>query len=397
MVEAEHFPYNLGSSSRHYRAMTPQSSIYPLVEPAELVRRVGEASLLRMIRQSIPHDHEDLFERRYIGLLERVAAQVQECPITESVFGDAGGALRYAMTIGFGALRLSQAYIYCAQLGMEARRVLEPQYVYASYAAAVLSVAGLPHVHLEVTLPDGTPWHPAHMQVTLLDWIRAQRQNGYLLRWRARPDDGQRSCIPFMAGRMLGDGLVDDLHHQVIVDLIASINPPETPVSMESPLTRTVRQALQKGWEIEEKESLRRVRARDAINHTDESLTAAYQSTRAQIDAEIQDKPDSTPPPQPGNAGGGDGIKKLPNAIQAMLETWKGDLTTNAQLAKLVRINEDSIRMSKRLPRQYGTAPESLQKALEEAGLIVKAHAESWELADPLANWLRDAVKEVTS
>ncbi len=187
---------------------------------------------------------ESEFRARYLPVAEKLAVMVQDLPLEKNVFAHPGGALQFGLVCGLTALRLSDGVIFDPSASAQRRMIVEPQYKYAAWCAALAGVPLLVH-HLSLITVAGEPWSFASKPSTLYEACKANGE--YEMDWKpataAQPSAALGSVL---LKDFFYSGQFEHFDHAVLAGMCQAVNPALTMVPGEQSLSRVVRVAQEK-------------------------------------------------------------------------------------------------------------------------------------------------------
>jgi len=153
----------------------------PVVPPDRLLDTQQEL-LTRIANTSIATP--DIFERHYMGAMQRFASFAHLLPASQSHHHrGAGGLLRHALEVGLWGMQSADRVLLDAAKTPAQRREMEPRWQLTVFLAGMCHDAGKPVTDLTVTDKDRTTtWSP--ITEDLFAWATRRRINAYFLAWR---------------------------------------------------------------------------------------------------------------------------------------------------------------------------------------------------------------------
>lgn len=188
-------PNKGGTPTAHADVAVQQ--LYPPTDPGLPVRDVDYLldGNQQMIQRLKLHAASDLFEKRFLEPVRRVAEHVGALPATASdLYSGEGGLLRACVELAFLSFQGSDGRIFTAGATVEVRHKLEPRWRYVCFAAGLLYPLGKPVSALTVSSRTGETW-PKH-QMALLAWARARKLDRLYVSWANARAEGNDSIGP---------------------------------------------------------------------------------------------------------------------------------------------------------------------------------------------------------
>lgn len=192
----------LGKRSATARALTPAvqaapladsvrpsgvpHGIMPSVDPGFAALPVQAAlqahdALLSRIQLCYGSDPAE-YERTVLRLIQRYADFVHLLPATpDNHHNVPGGLLQLGLEVGFFALQGTDAHIFSGRSTISVRRLLEPRWRLATFAAGLCAEVHRTLSHVIVTDASGNAWQPYLMP--LAQWLSSQGVDRYYLKW----------------------------------------------------------------------------------------------------------------------------------------------------------------------------------------------------------------------
>lgn len=197
---------------------------------------------IELIRNSSSGD----FQKDWLPVMRSVSFWFNSAPLSPHLYDEPGGAFRCCVESAFFSLRLAKDAIFTSELTSEKRRVLEPQYHFATFLAAMFSWIDEPFRYYIFSLKN-IEFNPiAHNSITAFS--KASMMLDIRLKEDPLSESRQRTIL--MASTMLLPYL-EKLSPLVQDSLYASINPDRRPQGSESVLQRVVRKGLAQAEELE--------------------------------------------------------------------------------------------------------------------------------------------------
>ena len=321
------------------------------------------------------------FDRHIQPLVDRLAECVQALPLSPDAYCEKSGALRFGVVSGLMAFRLADSTIFAPNHTAETRRVLDPQYRYSGFAAALASVPAILEAVAIVTVA-GRRWSPLS-EVSLTQALADAGVQDYVVNWNPTPRAPSRMVAALLAGRFFAAGGWGDFEESVIGALADAILPVRGAIAVEAPLCRVVRVAQDKAFEIDGKERARRIdelgaprlalRELLALPETAVAPPAApapAQAPSAQVVATAP-APGGLPSqgaekPQEDGAGGMPPLSPLVSDLLKAIRVDKDIARIRADCALV----EEGFRFPKKALVRYGMAPATAIKLLVDEGLV---------------------------
>ncbi|KJK21082.1 hypothetical protein UB46_29365 [Burkholderiaceae bacterium 16] len=318
-----------------------------------------------------------LFDSHIQPLLDRLAECVQSLPLSRDAYSERGGALRFGVISGLMAFRLADIAIFVPGHTAETRRVLDPQYRYSGFAAALASVPAILEAVMIVTVA-GQRWSPMS-QVSLTQALVDAEVREYTVNWNPSARAPSRMVAALVAGRFFVPGLWADFEESVIAALADAILPVRGVIAVETPLCRVVRVAQDKAFEINAKETAKRI---DALGGRRLSLRDIL--ALPEVPAAPASPPAATSPPA---------VSAAPSAVQTsepVAETQIAAAGTSTlspevtELMKAISVDKDVARIradcaqketgfffpKRALMMRYGMSQDKAIKLFVDAGLV---------------------------
>ncbi|MFJ1258392.1 TraI domain-containing protein [Cupriavidus sp. CuC1] len=228
------------------------------IQPIDALLATLDAELLETLRSASGFSRA-LFDSHIQPLLDRLAECVQSLPLSRDAYNEPGGALRFGVISGLMAFRLADSAIFVPGHTAETRRVLDPQYRYSGFAAALASVPAILEAVMIVTV-TGRRWSPMN-QVSLTQAMVDAEVREYTVNWNPSARAPSRMVAALVAGRFFVPDLWAGFEESVIAALADAILPIRGAIAVETPLCRVVRVAQDKAFEINAKETAKRIDA----------------------------------------------------------------------------------------------------------------------------------------
>ncbi|MGT2460251.1 TraI domain-containing protein (plasmid) [Cupriavidus basilensis] len=344
--------------------------------PTDLVTSLG-SDLLDTL-QSASGFNASQFGRHVQPLLDRLAECVQSLPLSRDAYCEHTGALRFGVISGLMAFRMADNAIFAPSHTAEMRRVLDPQYRYGGFAAALASVPAILEAVAIVTVA-GRRWSPMN-QVSLTRALEEAGVRDYTVSWNPSVRAPSRMVAALVAGRFFVPGIWADFEESVIAALADAILPVRGTIAVESPLRRVVRVAQDKAFEIDGKERARRIDELGqpqlslgeilALPETAATSTPALASGAAPARAaEPAPQPPGSASPAVNPAPTGEVSPPLSPLVIDLLKAIRVDKEI-AKIRKDCEFSENDFRFPKRALGRYGMAQASATKVLVDAGLV---------------------------
>jgi len=319
------------------------------------------------------------FDRHIQPLVDRLAECVQALPLSRDAYCEQGGALRFGVVSGLMAFRLADSTIFAPNHTAETRRVLDPQYRYSGFAAALASVPAILEAVAIVTVA-GRRWSPLS-EVSLTQALADAGVQDYVVNWNPTPSAPSRMVAALLAGRFFAPGGWGDFEESVIGALADAILPVRGAIAVEAPLCRVVRVAQDKAFEIDGKERARRIDELGAPRLALRELLALPEAAVAPAPAPAQVPPTQaaaaapasggapTPAAQSPKQAGGDGMPPLSPLVSDLLKAIRVDKDV-ARIRADCSLGEEGFRFPKKALVRYGMAPATATKLLVDEGLV---------------------------
>lgn len=228
------------------------------IQPIDALLATLDAELLETLHSASGFSRA-LFDSHIQPLLDRLAECVQSLPLSRDAYNEPGGALRFGVISGLMAFRLADSAIFVPGHTAETRRVLDPQYRYSGFAAALASVPAILEAVMIVTV-TGRRWSPMN-QVSLTQALVDAEVREYTVNWNPSARAPSRMVAALVAGRFFVPDLWAGFEESVIAALADAILPIRGAIAVETPLCRVVRVAQDKAFEINAKETAKRIDA----------------------------------------------------------------------------------------------------------------------------------------
>lgn len=319
------------------------------------------------------------------ALFEATAGWLMELPAGRAHHDDLGGALRHAIETGYLALRLSDATIYTADRPAEERRVLERQYRWGAFLAAVASTIPAAVSQLTVATEDGEVWSEFGRPAALHAWLGVRSSGTYVVTWRDPAIALGRPLAGMLAAQVLCDRITAGLPRSVHREIYAALAPEPVPVGPQSPMQKVVRLALAKSQELD--------RQRSAGSYTPGA--AGQPASRERIDASVPQAPTADqvpapaaaqPEPQDGAArqlilvpppsvhdertGPRSPLDALDPPVRELMESLRDDLAAGRKAAGKIKWRPTGLFIPLDVLGSYGLAQTGVTAALKRAKLI---------------------------
>ncbi|MCP3023788.1 TraI domain-containing protein [Cupriavidus basilensis] len=318
------------------------------------------------------------FDRHIQPLVDRLAECVQALPLSRDAYCEQGGALRFGVVSGLMAFRLADSTIFAPNHTAETRRVLDPQYRYSGFAAALASVPAILEAVAIVTVA-GRRWSPLS-EVSLTQALADAGVQDYVVNWNPTPRAPSRMVAALLAGRFFAPGGWGDFEESVIGALADAILPVRGAIAVEAPLCRVVRVAQDKAFEIDGKERARRIDELGAPRLALRELLALPEAAGAPAPAPAPVPPTQaaaarasggapTPAAQSSKQAGGDGMPPLSPLVSDLLKAIRVDKDV-ARIRADCSLGEEGFRFPKKALARYGMAPATATKLLVDEGLV---------------------------
>ena len=188
------------------------------------------------------------FAKNYLPSIRGLAQWFNGLPLNLSIYDEPGGAFRCAIESCYFVMRQAKSTIFTSDLTSESRRLLEPEYKYAAFLAALTSWVDEPFRHFEVIV-DAREFNP----VDGIDLSTALgKRTEYSLRNRDVLPLSSRRTVAF-ASSLLKDP-IKRLSPTVQDALYNSINADRRPSANEVVLQRVVRKGLDQAEDLERRD-----------------------------------------------------------------------------------------------------------------------------------------------
>ncbi|WP_458764261.1 hypothetical protein [Cupriavidus basilensis] len=287
--------------------------------------------------------------------------------------------MRFGVVSGLMAFRLADSTIFAPNHTAETRRVLDPQYRYSGFAAALASVPAILEAVAIVTVA-GRRWSPLS-EVSLTQALADAGVQDYVVNWNPTPSAPSRMVAALLAGRFFAPGGWGDFEESVIGALADAILPVRGAIAVEAPLCRVVRVAQDKAFEIDGKERARRIDELGAPRLALRELLALPEAAVAPAPAPAPVPPTQaaaaapasggapTPAAQSPKQAGGDGMPPLSPLVSDLLKAIRVDKDV-ARIRADCSLGEEGFRFPKKALVRYGMAPATATKLLVDEGLV---------------------------
>ncbi|MGT2455690.1 TraI domain-containing protein [Cupriavidus basilensis] len=346
--------------------------------PAMLLASLG-ADLLETL-QSASGFNRSQFERHIQPLVDRLAECVQALPLSPDAYCERGGALRFGVVSGLMAFRLADSTIFAPNHTAETRRVLDPQYRYSGFAAALASVPAILEAIAMVTVA-GRRWSPLG-EVSLTQALANAGVQDYAINWSPSPRAPSRMVAALLAGRFFAPDGWAEFEESVIGALADAILPVRGTIAVEAPLCRVVRVAQDKAFEMDGKERARRIHELGAPRLALRDLLALPEAAVAPAPAFAQAPQHTeavatvparggapTPGAQSPKQAGGDGMPALRPLVSDLLKAIRVDKDV-ARIRADCSLGEEGFRFPKKALVRYGMSQATAIKLLVDEGLV---------------------------
>lgn len=171
----------------------------------------------------------------------RVADRLQETPLSRPAFSELGGALQCALRAALLALRMCDKTVFLPSATAFERNTDEKQYGWMAYCATIATVYLIAIGNVETVLETGEIYsHASARSIPDLS-------NLYKNRWReARNVAFLNQRLGIYLATFWYPGQFEHLSHSLLCDLSVAINPALDAHATETPLSRVVRQAIER-------------------------------------------------------------------------------------------------------------------------------------------------------
>ncbi len=385
-------------------------------EPAEILQDLEAATrLVSLVREAAPA-HGD-FEIEYLEPMKRLAAWVLELPLCPEHHAEPGGLVRHAIQAGYFALRLADGVVFGAELGAEARRVVEIQSRRAAFLASLGSTIALPHRHLTVRSADSELWSEFSRPLALSEWA-AERGGAYAIAWRAEQAAQARNVAIWLAAEFVAP-YMGSFRRDAALAAMAALSPDEAPSGAPGPLERIVRHALQSSAELARKREQARYAAPEQATLPNAQEIAAHvpgpPARGAQQPVAAPPLPQSAEPSpalQPAGASsanaqdGPEGLAQselhleggsvatrlaaLPTGVRELLEALAEDIRTKEAVRRRVSWDDAGwLLLDQALLGGYGMgAPAAVAGLLKRARIAQDGNGRALRIVADIGEWL---------
>jgi conjugal transfer pilus assembly protein TraI len=223
----------------------------PKHEPVEPKRLVEQAQRrIDLIAQCANEAKAAEFDRKWLAVIRRCAEWFSSVPLSPELYREPGGAFRFTIETAFFAMRLAGGLKFGANLPSEKRRLIEPQYNYGVFLAAMCSGLDEPYRHFAIVRDsDLTAWNPsAHGAATA--WLE---NKPYTVSRRPTALPIERMRTGMLAQMVVGPELLSGLDAQVMSEMFGAINPSQQPLGGESLTHKVARQAIAVAMDFDRK------------------------------------------------------------------------------------------------------------------------------------------------
>lgn len=324
------------------------------------------------------------------ALLHAYALRVQRLPLTPEVYTRVYGAWDFGLTVSILTLRVATTRIFFPTAESEERRKLEPQCLFAAFAAGLATGVALLSQHADISLEDGSEYHPIKSTDDLATWLASSDTPQFS--WR--PTGGKALNGPecaAIAARFIPAGMLKEFDLRVVYMIFNAINPQAEKSGVESTMAKVVRLSVEKAYEaylegaqssyVAPAETTKgAVPSASAILQAADRMVESTKPPTAEPEFNLHAMP-APPKPNSGDqsvgstdaADDGDGADPLATANPALKEFFKA-LTTDErypQLREKIVETEAGIEMPGQYLGQFGLNALTIRKYMEEAGVAL--------------------------
>lgn len=188
------------------------------------------------------------FAKDYLPSILGLAQWFNALPLNPYIYDEPGGAFRCAIESCYFVMRQAKSTIFTSDLTSESRRLLEPQYKYAAFLAALASWVDEPFRHFEVIV-DSKEFNPVdgvNLSTVLGKRTEVSLRNRDVLALSSRRTVAFASALLKEPIKRLSPTVQDALFN--------SINADRRPSANEIVLQRVVRKGLDQAEELERRD-----------------------------------------------------------------------------------------------------------------------------------------------
>lgn len=204
--------------------------------PKELFKSFADAGYFQTLATVV--GRED-FEYLFLPVAEQAALRLQDLPLTQNAFAARGGALQCALRAGLMAVRLCEKTIFNPQATAAERMTGDQHFRWLSYCATLATVYLICVSSSEVVFETGEIYSHAD-DASLLDIGKP-----YTLMWRKRPNLSIARLHVYLPSFWF-PGQFGHLGAPMLEEMSQAINPSLASPAAEPPLSRVVRQSIER-------------------------------------------------------------------------------------------------------------------------------------------------------
>lgn len=356
--------------------------------PSQLFKVIGREYFDQLLTASAAG--EGGFRENYLPMAERLAMMVQELPLEKELYSEPGGALRFGLLAGLGALRLCDGVIFKPGVTAQTRMRVEPQYRWASWCATLACVPLIVAHHASLSV-NGQPWSFAHKDSL---WDACGNSGCYSVDWLPvtanRPSAALASIV---LSRFFFPGQFASIDSDVLLGMCEAINPAMIQAPAEQSLSRVVRVAQEK-IRLSERQRLTQVFSATSVAVAiSPNALAALDSSLSPAEANLQ-----TPDAQTAQAETASfpiaalKRKEIPEPILAWVRALAAD-PDSAKLYRLASEPDKGIVLSAKALRFGFSSASDGYATLHAAGVILEKREKDVLASEDLANAFRTAIE----
>lgn len=348
--------------------------------PSLLFKDIGRDYFAQLLTACV--GGEATFKSKYLPVAEKLALTVQDLPLEKTHFAYPGGALQFGLLSGLTALRLADGVIFEPSATAQKRMIVEPQYRYAAWCAALAGVPLIVHHHAQLTLND-QPWSFASSPANI--WEACKETGSYGIEWKATTPNPPSAALGIvLLGSFFYPGQFGDFDPAVLASFNQAINPGLIQPPAEAALSKVVRVAQEK-VKAAEKLRLSRVFApgstpENAFDGVLESLKQpAMQSTGADVASSIVPQtPLSSASPE----------EKIPQNVASWVRALIADPVMSQQFKFLAALEMVDVSMDQ---LKFGSSAKAMFDLLTAANLVhSKITGQTVRLTPVLATFIKN-------
>lgn len=314
---------------------------------------------------------EGEYSKEYLPSIRALAQWFNALPLNPSIYDEPGGAFRCAIESCYFVMRQAKSTIFTSDLTSESRRLLEPQYKYAAFLAALASWVDEPFRHFQVLVgaKEFNPVDGLDLSTTL------GKEAEYVLRNREVLASSSRRTVAF-ASALLKEP-IKRLSPTVQDALFNSINADRRPSANEIVLQRVVRKGLDQAEDLERRDKKLKHEPLNRDVSSAKFMESSSQDLQPSSDEQEQSPLNTVEPKSEKNVAqslpGIETIPEISRQLKELLSALAEDIQSGDKKIEETEWITSGLLIPKNFLSGYGKSLQMVLAALQKEKVIVSA------------------------